>query len=98
MMVQIGVIHKRLNRLEETLTILKHLRKYSLESFLSTPEYYGSTERFLQIAIETTTDIGGHLIADLKLGEVNWYSDIPALLAEKKFISDGLREKWIRMI
>ncbi len=98
MMVQTEVIRKRLNRLEESLTILKRLREYSLESFLATPEYYGSAERFLQIAIETTTDIGGHLIADLKLGNVNWYSDIPTLLAEKKFISDGLREKWIRMI
>ena len=98
MMVQTEIIRKRLSRLDEILTVLKHLRNYSLEAFLATPEYYGSAERFLQIAIETTTDIGGHIIADLKLGEVNWYSDIPALLAEKKFISSELREKWVRMI
>jgi uncharacterized protein YutE (UPF0331/DUF86 family) len=34
----------------------------------------------------------------LGLGEVNWYSDIAAILEEKNFISIDLREKWIRMV
>jgi uncharacterized protein YutE (UPF0331/DUF86 family) len=32
------------------------------------------------------------------LGEVNWYSDIAAVMEEKNFISVDLREKWIRMV
>jgi uncharacterized protein YutE (UPF0331/DUF86 family) len=97
-MVRAEVIRKRLKKLDEYLEILNDLKKYSLEEFLSTPEYYGSIERFLQLAIETTVDIGNHIIADLGLGEVNWYSDIAAILEEKNFISIDLREKWIRMV
>ena len=97
-MVKIEVIRKRLNSLDEYLEILHGLQKYSLEEFLSNPEHYGSTERFLQLAIETTTDIGSHIIASLGLGEVNWYSDIASLLEEKEYISVELREKWMRMI
>jgi uncharacterized protein YutE (UPF0331/DUF86 family) len=98
MMVRAEVIRKRLNKLDEYLEILNDLKKYSLEDFISTPEYYGSVERFLQLAIETTVDIGNHIVADLGLGEVNWYSDIAAILEEKNFISVDLREKWIRMV
>ncbi len=98
MMVRTEVIRKRLQKLDEYLEILRGLRSYSLEEFLGDPEHYGSVERFLHLAIETTTDIGSHIIADLGLGEVNWYSDIAAILAEKNFISVELREKWIRMV
>lgn len=97
-MVKVEVIRKRINSLDEYLEILRGLQKYSLESFLSDPEHYGSAERFLQLAIETTTDIGNHIISSLKLGEVNWYSDVAVLLEEKKYITPELREKWIRMI
>jgi uncharacterized protein YutE (UPF0331/DUF86 family) len=97
-MVKVEVIQKRINSLEEHIAILRSLQNYSLEEFLSNPEHYGSAERFLQLAIETTTDIGNHIISSLKLGEVNWYSDIDILLEEKKYITPELREKWIRMI
>lgn len=69
-----------------------------MDEFLSNPEIYGSAERFLQLAIETTTDIGNHIISALGLGEVNWYSDIAALIEEKGYISVDLRERWIKMI
>jgi uncharacterized protein YutE (UPF0331/DUF86 family) len=98
MMVKTEVILRRLNKLDEYLVILRDLQKHSLEEFLNTPEIYGSVERFLHLSIETTTDIGSHIIADLGLGEVNWYSDIATILAEKQFISHELREKWIRMV
>ena len=42
--------------------------------------------------------MGNHVIADLELGTVNWYSDIPRLMAAKKYISSELEEKWTRMI
>jgi uncharacterized protein YutE (UPF0331/DUF86 family) len=97
-MVKPDVIKKRISSLEEYIEILRRLQKYSLEEFLANPEHYGSAERFLQLAIETTTDIGNHIISSLKLGEVNWYSDVAVLLEEKKYITPELREKWIRMI
>ncbi len=97
-MVRQEVIRKRLNKLDEYLSILYRLQRYDLKQFLSDPERYGSAERFLQLAVETTIDIGGHLVADLGLGEISWYSDIPRLLAEKRYIDADLRDKWIRMI
>ncbi len=97
-MVRAEVIRKRLNSLDDYLNILRRLQQYSAEEFLSDPERYGSAERFLQLAIESITDMGSHVIAEEDLGMVNWYSDIPTILAERGYISPGLKEKWIRML
>lgn len=97
-MVRAEVVRKRLNKLDEYLAILRDLQRYDFEEFIRDPEHYGSAERFLQLAIEAVTDIGSHVIADMALGVVNWYSDIPAILAERGYIGDHLREKWIQMI
>jgi uncharacterized protein YutE (UPF0331/DUF86 family) len=97
-MIRVEVIRKRLNKLDEYLSILQGIRRYNWEEFLSDPEHYGSAERFLQLAIEAVNDIGSHVIAVLSLGTVNWYSDIPTILEEKGYIGPELREKWIRMI
>jgi len=56
------------------------------------------SERFLQLAIEGVTDIGNHVIADEKLGPVNWQSDIPKILEENGYIGALQRDLWIRMI
>ena len=98
MVIKSEVIRKRLNKLDEYLQILYGLQKYTLEEFLSDPEHYASVERFLHMAIESTIDIGGHIVSGLGLGEVNWYSDIAALMEEKGYISVDLREKWIRIV
>jgi uncharacterized protein YutE (UPF0331/DUF86 family) len=87
-----------MNRLDDYLTVLKKSQKYSFEEFTADPERYGSTERFLHLAIEALIDMGNHVIADSELGVVNWYSDIPKIMAEKEFISSELEEKWISMI
>jgi len=42
--------------------------------------------------------MGNHVIADLDLGTVQWYSDIPTILAERGGLSPELRDRWIRMI
>jgi predicted nucleic acid-binding protein len=59
---------------------------------------FSSTETFLQLAIETLTDLGNHVIADPRLGAVDWYSDIPRLLYEAGYINVEKRENWIHMI
>jgi uncharacterized protein YutE (UPF0331/DUF86 family) len=98
MVIKSEVIRKRLNKLDEYLQILHGMKKYTLEEFLSEPEHYASVERFLHMAIETTIDIGGHIVSGLGMGEVNWYSDIAAIMEEKGYISVELREKWIRIV
>ena len=97
-MVRPEVIRKRLNKLDEYLGILNGLQVYTLEEFMGDPEHYGSAERFLHLAIEAVNDLGNHVISEMELGIVNWYSDIPRLLAEREYISDESKERWIRMI
>ena len=97
-MVRAEIIRKRMNRLDEYLSILKKFQHYSFEEFTADPERYGSAERFLHLGIEAIIDMGNHVIAELELGVVNWYSDIPKIMAEKEFISSELEEKWISMI
>ncbi len=97
-MVRREVLYKRLTKLDEYLAILRGLQRYELEELLANPERYGSTERFLQLAIEALTDMGNHLVADLELGVVNCYRDIPSLLLNAGYLSADLEEKWFRMM
>ncbi len=97
-MVRREVLLRRLQKLDEYLNILHRLQRYSRDEFISDPERYGSAERFLQLAIETLTDLGNHVIADLGLGVVDWYSDVPRLFREAGYIDDAMQEIWIRMI
>jgi uncharacterized protein YutE (UPF0331/DUF86 family) len=96
--VKAEVIRKRLGKLDEYLAILQGLRGYTYEEFTANPERYGSAERFLQLAIEVLTDLGNHVIADLRLGTVDSYSDIPRLLHDAGYIDLEACENWIRMI
>lgn len=98
MMVRPEVIERRLDKLGEYIEILQSLQRYSLDEFLTEPERYGSAERFLQLAIETTIDIGNHVASDMNLGKARWSSDLPTILEEKGYLSIPLREKWIKMI
>ncbi len=97
-MVRAEVRRKRLNKLDEYLLILLQLCRYTFEEFIASPERYGSAERFLQLAIEALLDVGNHVIADLHLGTVEWYSDIPRLLYEAGYLDAQMCETWTRMI
>ena len=97
-MVISEVIRKRLNKLDEYLKILEGIKKYSFEEFISDPEHYGSAERFLQLSIEVLNDIGNHIIADEKLGMINWQSDIPDILHKNNYITNELKTNWIQII
>ena len=46
-MVRPEILRKRLNKLDEYLAILRKLRRYERDEFLSNAERYGSAERFL---------------------------------------------------
>lgn len=97
-MVRRDVIHRKLRKLDEYLAILHDLQPCQFEEFSSDPRLYGSAERFLHLAIEATIDIGNHIIADDNLGVMNYYNDIPAILADKGFITLVQRENWTKMI
>ncbi len=92
------VIRKRLGKLNEYLSLLEKMREYSLQDFVSEPERYGSTERFLQLAVEAALDIANHVIAELELGTVNQGRDIPMLFKDNGYIDGEMEEQWVRMI
>jgi uncharacterized protein YutE (UPF0331/DUF86 family) len=97
-MVRPEIIRRRLQRFGEYLAILERFQRYDLEAFLSDPEHYGSAERFLQLAIEASLDMGSHVIADENLGSVEQSRDIPRRFREHGRISEDLEQRWIRMI
>lgn len=97
-MVDAELVKRKLERLAEDLENLRRSARYSLEEFLSEPERYGSAERFLQTAIETTIDLGTHIVSSEKLGQVATYRDVPSIFLEKSIISENISVKWISMI
>ncbi len=97
-MVDAEVVQRRLERLDEYLTILERLRGYSYEAFVADPEHYGSAERFLQLSIELVNDLGNHVVADEGLGAVAVTADIPRLLAEQGMLTQELVDRWVRLI
>lgn len=96
-MVRVEVLERRLRKLDEYLAILADLSLHTFAEFQGRPEYYGSAERFLHLAIECLNDIGNHVIADHDLGTVESYRDIPAILYRNGHISHEQEEIWIRM-
>lgn len=92
------VIRRRLQKVDEYLDILDGLRRYDLSEFLASPERYGSTERFLQLAVEALLDVGSQVIAELGLGTIETYGDVPRIFVEKGYVDSGLAERWTRMI
>lgn len=96
-MVRVDVLRKRLAKLDEYIDILRSLQACSLEQFLADPLYYGSAERFLQLAIEAINDMGSHIIVDLGLGSVEWYSDVPDILLRREYIDASVAERWRKM-
>ena len=97
-MVRIEVLKKRITKLEEYLALLVVYNAMPLAEFLANPEHYNSAERLLQLSIESTIDMGNHIITDLNLGYADYGSQIPDILAEKKLISREIAETWIKMI
>ena len=82
-MIDRELLKRRLDRLEEYLSILERLRSYSYEEFVFNPERYGSAERFLQLSIELLNDLGNS--ADERLGAVESAADVPRLLQSIEF-------------
>lgn len=97
-MIKPEIIRRRLERFSDYLDILKRFHQYDLEAFLSNPERYGSAERFLQLAIECTLDMGSHIIADEGFGGIEQSRDIPRRFREAGHIGEEMEQRWIRII
>ncbi len=73
-------VDKQLQMLDKYLSILKQLSRLNLIEFTEDPRNYGSAERFLQLAIETTLNIGNHIISTHNFEAPQDYADIFIIL------------------
>ncbi len=92
------VFERRTRRFEEILGILERLAETPWARFHADPEKYGSTERFLQLAVEVVDDLGAHVVARAQLGPVASYGDVPTRLLEAGHLTETQAHTWRRII
>ena len=97
-MVDAELLQRRLERLDQYLRILQRLARYGRDEFLADPEKYGSAERFLELSIQLTVDMGNHVVAAERAGRVQTSGDIPVLLRDHGLVDTELARRWARMI
>lgn len=85
------ILHK-LERLDEYLRYLTEIQKVNKKSFVNDYHFYGLAERYLQLAIETTLDIGKLMILAEKLRRPEDNQDIFVVLGEKNILPKKLAE------
>ncbi len=63
--------------------ILRILAELPLDEYQKDPRNFGSAERFLQLAIETTLSIGHHIIAASGFNQPTSYADVFRVLGKE---------------
>ncbi len=96
-MVNRDVVLSRIDKLNEYMEFLKSVKDYSKEEYVNTPMVFGSTERFLHLAIECVLDIGNHIISDLRFRKPENNRDIFEILYENKLLPLELKENLCKM-
>lgn len=96
-MVDKNLILIKIDKIKEYLEYLQPAKNYSLTEFRSNPQIFGSSERFLHLAIECAIDIGNHVISDLHLRKPGSNREVFEILHENKFINDELRDSLCKM-
>jgi len=66
--------------------ILRELAATPLEEYQADPRNYGSGERFLQLAIETTLSIGHHLVAARGFEQPRTYAEVFGILGRARVL------------
>jgi uncharacterized protein YutE (UPF0331/DUF86 family) len=95
--VRRDVILIRIDKIKEYLNHLKGIKCYSKEEYCSNPLIYGSSERFLHLAIECLLDIANHVISDQNFRKPENNRDVFEVLFENNVIDDKLKENLCKM-
>lgn len=96
-MVRREVVIFRIDKLKEYLRYLEDVKKYNREEYIKNPLIYGSSERFLHLAIECVMDIANHLISDLRFRKPESNRDVFDILYENDIIDRKLKENLCNM-
>lgn len=96
-MVDITVVRRLLNSLNDSLEQLKCKQAVSVQVYKKDRDIQAVVERRLETAIQACIDIGNHIVASENIGAPADYGEIFLLLAEKRVINDEQAEKLVRM-
>lgn len=96
-MVDITVVERILNSLNDSLEQLKNKQGVPAERYKKDKDIQAIVERRLETAIQACIDIGNHIVSSENMGAPADYGEIFVLLAEKGVISDEQSEKLVRM-
>ncbi len=96
-MVNEDLLMTRLNKLTEYISFLDGIKKYTEIEYIKDPFIYGSSERFLHLAIECAIDIGNHIISDMRYRKPETNRDIFEILYENEVIPLELKENLSNM-
>lgn len=91
-MVDRARVEQLLALLERYVRILRDLSTTPLTEFTADPRSYGSAERFLQLAIETTLSVGHHVIAEGALGQPRTYAEVFSVLGREGVLEAAFAE------
>lgn len=86
-------ITRRLQKLNEYVSLLERLREYPRKAVISDPFVYGNVERYLQLAIQTVIDISNYVLAEKKIHGINEYRDILEKLGSEGIIPEELASR-----
>ena len=92
-MIDAEIIQKRLEKLRQYVSLLQKLSKQPLNRFLSDPFVQGNVERYLQLSIQVSLDIGNHILAEIETRAPEEYRDIFIFLGENKVLPVELARK-----
>lgn len=91
-MVNEDILMTRLNKLKEYIAFLDNIKKYTEVEYVKDPFIYGSSERFLHLAIECAIDIGNHIVSDMRYRKPETNRDVFEILYENEIITLELKE------
>ena len=86
-MVDSDIIAGRLERLKNYVKQLRTIGKVGKKKVCKNLITFAAMERFLQLAVECTLDVGNHVIAGLNLRKPSTYEQILQILCEEKIIA-----------
>ena len=94
-------IKDHLQRLVKYLNALKDIKKHSKEEFLENGILEASSERYLQLSIESCLNIGNRIISleqfDKEISAPETYADIFRILAKIGVIENEFSDKLVKM-
>ena len=94
MAVDLMIIQKRLQKLENYIRVLREYKEVPPKEFKQNIQIHSTVERHFELAIECILDIGNHIIAAQSFRSPEDYRDIITILGEEKVIPEDFAQSF----